>query len=98
MQDVENIVNGQKLFLKPEYQEVFKTKQQFEGHTGATNPEKVIEIAKWTTTWEYREKNLARENITINPAKACQPLGAVMAGLGFENTMPYVHGSHGCVA
>ena len=98
MQDVENIVNGQKLFLKPEYQEVFKNKQQFEGHAGATNPEKVIEIAKWTTTWEYREKNLARENITINPAKACQPLGAVMAALGFENTMPYVHGSHGCVA
>ena len=98
MQDVENIVNGQKLFLKPEYQEVFKNKKQFEGHAGATNPEKVKDVAKWMTSWEYREKNLAREHITINPAKACQPLGAVMAALGFENTMPYVHGSHGCVA
>jgi len=98
MQDVENIVNGQKLFLKPEYQEVLKSKKQWEGSYGATAPEKVAEIAEWTKSWDYREKNLAREAITVNPAKACQPLGAVMVGLGFENTMPYVHGSHGCVA
>ncbi len=98
MQDVENIVNGQKLFLKPEYQEVLKSKKQWEGAYGATAPEKVAEIAEWTKSWDYREKNLAREAITVNPAKACQPLGAVMVGLGFENTMPYVHGSHGCVA
>ena len=57
MQDVENIVNGQKLFLKPEYQAVLKNKTPFESHTGATNPEKVKDIAKWTITWEYREKN-----------------------------------------
>jgi len=98
MQDVENIVNGQKLFLKDEYQQVFKNKKEFEGNYGSTNPDKVKEIQKWTESWEYREKNLEREAITINPAKACQPLGAIMAGLGFENTMPYVHGSHGCVA
>jgi nitrogenase molybdenum-iron protein beta chain len=98
MQDVENIVNGQKLFLKPEYQEVLKNKKQFEGAAGAVAPEKVEEIAEWTKTWDYREKNLAREAITVNPAKACQPLGAIMVGLGIENTMPYVHGSHGCVA
>jgi len=98
MQDVENIVNGQKLFLKPEYQEVLKTKKEFEGSMGAINPAKVDEVQEWTKTWDYREKNLAREAITINPAKACQPLGAIMAGLGFEGTMPYVHGSHGCVA
>ena len=98
MQDVEKIVNGQKLFLKPEYQQVLKNKKQFEGAAGAVAPEKVKEIAEWTKSWDYREKNLAREAITVNPAKACQPLGAVMVGLGFENTMPYVHGSHGCVA
>jgi nitrogenase molybdenum-iron protein beta chain len=98
MQDLDNIVNGQKLFLKPEYQEVFKNKKEFESSAGATNPDKVKEIADWTKSWEYREKNLAREAITVNPSKACQPLGAVMAALGFENTMPYVHGSHGCVA
>ncbi len=98
MQDIEKIVNGKELFLKPEYQEVLKNKKQFEGSAMACNPEKVTEIADWTKTWEYREKNFAREAITVNPAKACQPLGAVMVALGFENTMPYVHGSHGCVA
>ena len=33
---------------------------------------------------EYREKNFAREALTVNPAKACQPLGAVFAAVGFE--------------
>lgn len=98
MQDVDNIVNGQKLFLKPEYQEVFQNKKEFEGSAGAVAPHKVKEIEEWTKSWDYREKNLNREAITVNPAKACQPLGAIMVGLGFENTMPYVHGSHGCVA
>jgi len=98
MQEVDNIMNGQKLFQRPEYQDVLKKKKEFEGGYGAVNPEKVKEIAEWTKTWDYREKNLAREAITVNPAKACQPLGAVMVALGFEDTMPYVHGSHGCVA
>ncbi len=98
MQNVEQIVNGQKLFLKPEYQEVLNNKKEFESNMGSIDPSKVDEIAEWTKSWDYREKNLSREAITINPAKACQPLGAVMASLGFENTMPYVHGSHGCVA
>ncbi|MDD5406588.1 MAG: nitrogenase molybdenum-iron protein subunit beta [Sulfurovaceae bacterium] len=98
MQNVEQIVNGQKLFLKPEYQEVLKNKKEFESNMGSIDPSKVDEIAEWTKSWDYREKNFSREAITVNPAKACQPLGAVMASLGFENTMPYVHGSHGCVA
>jgi nitrogenase molybdenum-iron protein beta chain len=98
MQEIDNIMNGQKLFQRPEYKEVLKNKKEFEGGYGAVNPAKTAEIAEWTKTWDYREKNLAREAITVNPAKACQPLGAVMVALGFENTMPYVHGSHGCVA
>jgi len=56
MQDVENIVNGQKLFLKPEYQEVLKNKKQFESAAGATSPERVAEVQKWTESWDYREK------------------------------------------
>ena len=98
MQDIDNIVNGKDLFKKPEYQKVLADKKEFEGSMGAVNPAKVEEIAEWTKSWDYREKNLAREAIVVNPAKACQPLGAVMVALGFENTMPYVHGSHGCVA
>lgn len=95
MQTVENIVNGKELFLKPEYKELLQNKRAFEK---MPDKKEVQKIAEWTKTWEYREKNFARECITINPAKACQPLGAVMVALGFENTMPYVHGSHGCVA
>ena len=49
-------------------------------------------------TWEYREKNFAREALTVNPAKACQPLGAVFAAAGFEHTLPFNHGSQGCTA
>jgi len=98
MQEIDNIMNGQKLFQRPEYQKVLADKKEFEGGYGAVDPDKVKEIAEWTKTWDYREKNLAREAITVNPAKACQPLGAVMVALGFEDTMPYVHGSHGCVA
>ncbi len=55
-------------------------------------------VREWTKTEEYREKNFAREALTVNPAKACQPLGAVFAAVGFEQTLPFVHGSQGCVA
>lgn len=47
---------------------------------------------------EYQELNFKREALTIDPAKACQPLGSVLWALGFANTLPYVHGSQGCVA
>ncbi|GEB89946.1 nitrogenase molybdenum-iron protein subunit beta [Zymomonas mobilis subsp. pomaceae] len=60
--------------------------------------EKVSAVADWTKSWEYREKNFAREALTINPTKACQPLGAVFAAAGFEGTLSFVHGSQGCVA
>ncbi|MEI7608627.1 MAG: nitrogenase molybdenum-iron protein subunit beta [Rhodospirillaceae bacterium] len=84
------------LFNEPEYQALIKAKrEQFE----CPHPEsKVAEVIEWTKSWEYREKNLARENIVINPAKACQPLGAVFAAAGFEGTLSFVHGSQGCVA
>ena len=59
---------------------------------------KVAEQTDYAKSWEYREKNLAREALVINPAKACQPLGAVFAAAGFEKTMSFVHGSQGCVA
>ena len=59
---------------------------------------KVAEQADFTKSWEYREKNFARESLVVNPAKACQPLGAVFVAAGFEKTMSFVHGSQGCVA
>ena len=46
------------------------------------------------TTNEVRE----REGLTINPAKTCQPIGAMYAALGIHGCLPHSHGSQGCCA
>lgn len=94
-QTAEKILDYENLFREPEYVELFKKKKEFEG---APSDEEVIKICDWTKTKEYQEKNFAREALSINPAKACQPLGAVFAAVGFSKTLPFVHGSQGCVA
>jgi len=84
------------LFNEPEYKALIESKRtEFEC---PSSPEKVREVAEWTKSWEYREKNFAREHAVINPAKACQPLGAVFVAAGFADTLSFVHGSQGCVA
>jgi len=95
-QTVENIKPGYPLFLDDDYQEMFKGKR--EKFEEAVPQSKAREVFEWTTTPEYKEINFSREAAVISPAKACQPLGAVLCALGFENTLPYVHGSQGCVA
>lgn len=37
-----------------------------------------------------------RQALTINPAKTCQPIGAMYAALGIHNCLPHSHGSQGC--
>src|SRR5574340_1217900 len=39
-----------------------------------------------------------RSAVTINPAKTCQPVGAMYAALGIHNCLPHSHGSQGCYA
>lgn len=39
-----------------------------------------------------------RKALTINPAKTCQPVGAMYAALGIHACMPHSHGSQGCCA
>ena len=95
MQDVEAINPGYPLFNSDEYQQAFARKHVFEE---APPTQKLEEVFQWTTTEAYKELNFQREALTINPAKACQPLGAVLCALGFYKTLPYVHGSQGCVA
>ena len=96
MQQVDDIKPCYPLFRQDEYKETLGNKQaQFEERHAA---DKIEETFQWTTTMEYRELNFKREALTVNPAKACQPLGAVLCALGFEKTLPYVHGSQGCVA
>ena len=95
-QVVDDIKPSYPLFRTDEYKETLTNKQQqFEDKHPQ---EKIEEVFQWTTSEEYKELNFNREALTINPAKACQPLGAVLCALGFEKTLPYVHGSQGCVA
>lgn len=95
-QNVDNIEPSYPLFRNEEYKANLANKQNTveERHP----MEKIQEVFEWTTTEEYQELNFKREALTVNPAKACQPLGAVLCALGFEKTLPYVHGSQGCVA
>ena len=37
-----------------------------------------------------------RKGLVINPAKTCQPIGAMYAALGIKGCMPHSHGSQGC--
>ena len=39
-----------------------------------------------------------RSALTVNPAKTCQPVGAMYAALGIHNCLPHSHGSQGCCA
>ncbi|MCY1723419.1 nitrogenase molybdenum-iron protein subunit beta [Prolixibacteraceae bacterium Z1-6] len=44
------------------------------------------------TTTEIKE----RKALTVNPAKTCQPVGAMYAALGVHGCLPHSHGSQGC--
>jgi nitrogenase molybdenum-iron protein beta chain len=89
------IIDHNELFEQKDYLEQFEKKKAFEKPCSEDEIKRVVE---WTKTEEYKEKNFARQALTVNPAKACQPLGAVLCAAGFENTLPFVHGSQGCVA
>jgi len=95
-QNADKVIDHEMLFREPEYQELFKNKKEnFEfNHSDV----KVQEIRDWTKSREYMEKNFARDSLVVNPAKACQPLGAVYVANGFHKTLSFVHGSQGCVA
>ena len=63
-----------------------------------TPAEEVERVAAWLNTEEYKEKNFARQALVINPAHACQPLGAQLVAHAFEGSLPFVHGSQGCAS
>ncbi len=37
-----------------------------------------------------------RKALSVNPAKTCQPIGAMYASLGIHGCLPHSHGSQGC--
>ena len=78
MQDADDIKPGYPLFNEDQYQQAFARKNVFEEREPK---EKLEEVFRWTTTEEYKQLNFKREALTINPAKACQPLGAVLCAL-----------------
>ncbi len=43
-------------------------------------------------------KEIERKALTINPAKTCQPIGAMYAAFGLHGCLPHSHGSQGCCA
>lgn len=75
-QQVDNIQPSYPLFRTDEYKENLGNKRALyeERHP----QDKIDEVFEWTTTQEYQELNFKREALTVNPAKACQPLGAVL--------------------
>ncbi len=94
-QSADKVMPCYPLFREEEYKENLANKAKYEDKV---SQEKIDETFQWTTTEEYQELNFNRQALTVNPAKACQPLGSVLCSLGFEKTLPYVHGSQGCVA
>ena len=48
---------------------------------------------------DYTKKEAyERSALRVNPAKTCQPVGAMYAALGVHECMPHSHGSQGCCA
>lgn len=83
------------LFKTQDYIDLFEGKKKYEN---AETAEKIDEILEWTKTEEYKKINFERKDLVVNPLKACQPLGGIFAAIGFEKTMPFVHGSQGCAS
>ncbi len=44
------------------------------------------------------KESTERKALRVNPAKTCQPVGAMYAALGVHECMPHSHGSQGCCA
>jgi nitrogenase molybdenum-iron protein beta chain len=62
------------------------------------SPEDEKRVFEWINSEDYKLKNFARQALVVNPAHACQPLGAELAAHGFAETLPFVHGSQGCAS
>jgi len=78
-QSADKVIDHEMLFREPEYQKLFADKKAFEYNHADV---KIEEIRDWTKTRDYMEKNFARDSLVVNPAKACQPLGAVYVANG----------------
>ena len=95
-QNAEHVLDHFELFRGPEYKEMLANKREkFENPCATARSNGYGSGPRPRNT---ARRTSRREALTINPAKACQPLGAVSPRVGFEGTLPFVHGSQGCVA
>ncbi|XXG31877.1 MAG: DUF3364 domain-containing protein [Ferrovum myxofaciens] len=94
-QNSSSVLDHFNLFREPEYLEMFENKKK--NFENSHPKERVEEIREWTKTWEYREKNFDG-SIDGKSGEGMPTVGAVFVAVGFEGTMPFVHGSQGCVA
>ena len=84
-QTIDKIHSCYPLFEQDEYQTLFQNKKTLEE---AHDAQRVQEVFAWTTTAEYEALNFQREALTVDPAKACQPLGAVLSRWGSPAPCP----------
>ncbi len=85
-QNVEDIKPCFPLFREQEYKDNLANKKDL--YEEAPDAEKIREVFEWTTTAEYKKLNFNRQALTVNPAKACQPLGAVLCAWGSRKPCP----------
>lgn len=95
MKDKLEIPDHNTLFQSEPYVKQREGKKAFEA---PCSEQETAEALAYSKSSEYKDKNFARTSLVVNPHKACQPLGALMAALGFEKTLPFIHGSQGCTA
>ena len=95
-QSAEKVLDHAPLFREPEYQEMLARKKAFE--CGAADAKVQPSRPTGPRAGNTARRTSPAKRWSINPAKACQPLGAVFAAAGFEKTLSFVHGSQGCVA
>ncbi|KGE18385.1 nitrogenase molybdenum-iron protein subunit beta [Paenibacillus wynnii] len=95
MKDKIEISDHNSLFKSEPYIKQREGKKAFEA---PCSEQETMEALAYSKSSEYKDKNFARQSLVVNPHKACQPLGALMAALGFEKTLPFIHGSQGCTA
>ena len=57
-QNADKVLDHQPLFLQPEYKEMLARKALGENLPSA---EETAKVGEWTKSWDYREKNLARQ-------------------------------------
>ena len=72
-QNADHVLDHFELFRGPEYQQMLANKKKM--FENPRDPAEVERVREWTKTPEYREKNFAREALTVNPGQGLPAAG-----------------------